>query len=1010
MIASPKTQSQTVIWPIFSKFRKWFGVLGALALTLGNLQAAPYGPEGLPIEWTQPDGTKLSLRVLGDEFYARTETLDGYTVVFIPASRSYEFARRSADGKTLVPSGIQPGKGDPSARGLAKGLEIDTDARAAIWKQRHDRLAPNERANWAKRVKAARQRKGLDAEKPAPQNNPGDGSTSGEATSPSSAAPEFAPVTGGYVGLTILVQFPDDPATTAAVDPTNFPTTKVAMEGYCNQIGYTGGSNTGSVRDYFLAQSLNQTDYTQVVTEIVTLPQPRNYYNWANYPTNTTIRDGGLTGRLVLNDAITVLKAQGFNFAGLTKDGSNRVVATNVLFAGATSGVWPDGLWPHRWVLSPQVNVGTTQNPTYIYDYQITNAQTANVPIGTFCHENGHLLLKYPDLYDYGADGASRGVGNHCLMGGGNHLNSGRTPAPINGYFKDISGWSNVVDTTTSQFFTAALATTNNAGYRYRKPGASTEYFLIENRGNGDPWAQYVPDKGILVWHIDELVDGNENQHMTQAKHYEVSLVQADGLYDLEFNRDGGDNADAFDSGNALGFSDSTAPDAKWWDGSNSGVRLAFLSAPGASMNVQFGLPANAVQVNYPNGGESIYFGSAVNLRWGANITGNVKIELFKGASLHAVLSANEVNDGAYPWVVSAGLPAGSDYTVKVTSVDNPAYSDTSNAAFSILTNPLVAALDAPDLTWVDGGNLPWFSQTTITRDGVDAARSGAIGDDQFSSVETSLTGPGSLTFWWKISSETNYDFLRLYLNNVEQTGSLARISGTVEWVQKTLAIPTGVHVVKWSYTKDVNTVSGSDAAWVDEVVYTPSSAPEIAVEQPLNTGLADGSATVNFGSVSLGATAPLTFTIRNTGTANLTGLALSKTGTHAADYTLGALGATSIAPGGTTTFEVTFSPGASGTRAAALQIASNDSNENPFDINLTGTGVPLGTLAVSPAGNFISSGSFGGGFLPATQQYTLNNTGSTSINWTATKAANWLNLSATGGTLAAGASTSVTV
>ena len=984
----------------FLKFRPALDVILAIALTTGWLHAAPYGPDGLPIEWTQPDGTKLSLRVFGDEFYARTETLDGHTVVYNPAKKAYEYAKISPNGNDLVTSGVKANGVVPP--GLAKKLELPGESRRAIWKERHDKLAPNERAEWAKRVKAARVRKGLEADEPGPQNNAG----SGGASQSSSSA--FAPVTGAYVGLTILVQFPDDPATIPAVDPTNFPTTKVAMESYCNQIGYTGGGNSGSVRDYFLAQSLNQTDYTQVVTEIVTLPQPRAYYNWLDYPTNATLRDGGLTGRLVLNDAIAVLKAQGFDFTGLTRDGSNRVVATNVLFAGATSGVWPDGLWPHRWVLSPQVNCGTTQNPIYIYDYQITNAQTATVPIGTFCHENGHLLLKYPDLYDYG--GESQGVGSHCLMGGGNYNNGGKTPSPINGYFKDVSGWSNVVDITTSQFFTDAIPTTNNEGYRIRKPGTTTEYFLIENRGTGDPWGAYARDKGILIWHIDEAVNGNENQQMTASQHYEVSLEQADGLFDLEMNRDGGDTADAFDS-TYPNFNDTTVPDAKWWSGSNSGIRISVQSAAGASMNVQFGLSANTIQVNYPNGGESIYLGSTQTIAWGANITGNVKIDLFKGGVLHSALSANEANDGSYSWTVSAGLPSGNDYSVRVTSVDTPAILDSSNANFSIIPQPTIAdALDTTGPTWTSSGNANWFAQGATTHDGIDAAECGNIADSQSSTMEATVTGPGTMTFWWKVSSEGGYDYLRFYLNNVEQSGSLAKIAGEVDWVQKTVAIPAGSQTVKWTYSKDGSVDAGSDTAWVDQVVYTSSTAPEIAVEQPVSTGLTDGAATINFGSVNTGSSgSPLTFTIRNTGTADLTGLSLSKTGTHSADYTLGSLGATTLAAGASTTFTATFTPGAAGTRTAAVQIASNDSDENPFDISLTGNGVGPGTLAITPAGGLTSSGSFGGGFTPSAQVFTLSNPGGTSINWSASQTQGWVDLSAASGTLAAGANTTVT-
>jgi hypothetical protein len=79
---------------------------------------------------------------------------------------------------------------------------------------------------------------------------------------------------------------------------------------------------------------------------------------------------------------------------------------------------------------------------------------------------------------------------------------------------------------------------------------------------------------------------------------------------------------------------------------------------------------------------------------------------------------------------------------------------------------------------------------------------------------------------------------------------------------------------------------------------------------------------------------------IRNVGVANLLNLGLTKTGSHAADFLLGSLATTTLAPGESTTFTVTFAPGAgaSGARTASLQVASNDVDENPFDIALSGT------------------------------------------------------------------------
>jgi lysophospholipase L1-like esterase len=73
-------------------------------------------------------------------------------------------------------------------------------------------------------------------------------------------------------------------------------------------------------------------------------------------------------------------------------------------------------------------------------------------------------------------------------------------------------------------------------------------------------------------------------------------------------------------------------------------------------------------------------------------------------------------------------------------------------------------------------------------------------------------------------------------------------------------------------------------------------------------------------------------------------------------------------------------------------------------------TGIPYATLTVTPYDGLSSSGTHGGPFTPSSNDYILTNTGTTSITWTASKLQPWISLSATGGTLAAGASTPVTV
>ncbi|MEK7676755.1 MAG: choice-of-anchor D domain-containing protein, partial [Verrucomicrobiota bacterium] len=122
-------------------------------------------------------------------------------------------------------------------------------------------------------------------------------------------------------------------------------------------------------------------------------------------------------------------------------------------------------------------------------------------------------------------------------------------------------------------------------------------------------------------------------------------------------------------------------------------------------------------------------------------------------------------------------------------------------------------------------------------------------------------------------------------------------------------------------------------------------TASEIAVEQPLNTNIADGGSK-SFGTVNVGANTSLTFTIKNTGTADLTGLGITIDGPAAAQFTVTASPTAPVSgPSGSTTFTVKFAPASAGAKTAALHLASNDADENPFDINLTGTGREAPTI-----------------------------------------------------------------
>jgi parallel beta-helix repeat protein len=123
-------------------------------------------------------------------------------------------------------------------------------------------------------------------------------------------------------------------------------------------------------------------------------------------------------------------------------------------------------------------------------------------------------------------------------------------------------------------------------------------------------------------------------------------------------------------------------------------------------------------------------------------------------------------------------------------------------------------------LSFTTGGSANWFGQsTTFYYDG-DAAQSGDISNYQESWMQTTVSGPGTLKYYWKTSTEECCDFLSFYID-----GSLEeRTSGSVDWEQRPTTISTsGPHVLEWRYKKDSTFDSGSDSVWVDKFEWIPT-------------------------------------------------------------------------------------------------------------------------------------------------------------------------------------------
>ncbi|HRJ10918.1 MAG TPA: choice-of-anchor D domain-containing protein, partial [Prosthecobacter sp.] len=137
-----------------------------------------------------------------------------------------------------------------------------------------------------------------------------------------------------------------------------------------------------------------------------------------------------------------------------------------------------------------------------------------------------------------------------------------------------------------------------------------------------------------------------------------------------------------------------------------------------------------------------------------------------------------------------------------------------------------------------------------------------------------------------------------------------------------------------------------------------PFTGPQITLHQPAGTYLADGGGRY-FGAVLLNNIGTRLFTVVNTGTEPLTGIAITLGGVNEDDYSVdrAALPA-ELAPGQSGAFLVTFAPGTLGLRAAAMQIHSSDTSRSPYDVRLTGIGAAPELSVEQPAGSPRHTGS----------------------------------------------------
>jgi hypothetical protein len=117
------------------------------------------------------------------------------------------------------------------------------------------------------------------------------------------------------------------------------------------------------------------------------------------------------------------------------------------------------------------------------------------------------------------------------------------------------------------------------------------------------------------------------------------------------------------------------------------------------------------------------------------------------------------------------------------------------------------------------GGN--WIRDNSTAFDGDYSMKSATIGSSSQTAMQITLniSSDGAISFARRVSSESGYDYLKFYIDGV-QKGSW---SGNQNWDEVTYPVSSGSRTFKWEYSKDGSVSSGSDCAWVDNIIFPQS-------------------------------------------------------------------------------------------------------------------------------------------------------------------------------------------
>ena len=463
-------------------------LLAAIAILVCTATyAIPARP--VPIDVTQPDGTKITIRLNGDENFHFTTSDDGFLLKEVNGFFYYATMKENGEieASNFICKPIE--KRSVNEKVFLQNIADKNDFRSIAQKVFNEKYDQKQRMISQK-----------------------------------------APAVVGEKGIAILVNFSDLSFVT--------PNANAAFNDLLNKKGYNVKGAIGSVRDYFIAQSDSVFQPHFDVYGPYTLPQPMAYYG-----ANTSSGNDVNASQMIL-DACVLASNDGVNFANYDTDGNGFIDNVFVYYAGYSEaeGGPKNSIWPHRSTVPSKPAFNGVRLYNYACSSELRGYSGSTMSgIGAFCHEFSHVLGLW-DMYNTSSGNGGSTVGYWDLMDGGCYNGptyQGDVPCGYSSYQRFYIGWLmpnllknkgsyslKPLDTDVMEAFLVSKNDEHNMNGKNPDPAL---FFMLENR-NKKSWDTYLPGSGMLIWRINYNKNAWQSNTVNNSKPYNADLIEANGI------------------------------------------------------------------------------------------------------------------------------------------------------------------------------------------------------------------------------------------------------------------------------------------------------------------------------------------------------------------------------------------------------------------------------------------------------------------------------------------------